>query len=210
MPTSKQLAANRRNAKKSTGPRTPEGKAAASRNALKTGIDAKAETMLPFEDPAKLEALTGEYYDRFTPNTPEERCLVDDLISDEWQLRRFRAIEGQLLTHHYDDAFTQRDVQLSLGQSYEYACKDLDRLQRRINATRKAYLATLKALRELQAVRPDDDFPAEELPEKRPPAVAQPDPAESLPPAIGFVPQSSPTAPALLTADEPVLRGVSY
>src|SRR5690242_8124156 len=103
MPTTKQLEANRRNAKKSTGPRTPEGKAAASRNALKTGIDAKAETMLPFEDPAKLEALTSEYYDRFHPATPEQRCLVDDLISDEWQLRRFRAIEGQLLTHHYDD-----------------------------------------------------------------------------------------------------------
>jgi hypothetical protein len=189
MPTTKQLEANRRNAKKSTGPRTPEGKAAASRNALKTGIDAKAETMLPFEDPAKLEALTSEYYDRFHPATPEQRCLVDDLISDEWQLRRFRAIEGQLLTHHYDDAFNQRDVQFSLGQSYEYAGKDLDRLQRRINATRKAYLVTLKALRELQAAQPDEDLPAEQL--------AEPELPQLLPPAIGFVPQP----PTLLTDD---------
>jgi hypothetical protein len=193
MPTPKQLAANRRNAKKSTGPRTPEGKAAASRNALKTGIDAKAETMLPFEDPAKLEALTSDYYHRFHPATPEQRCLVDDLISDEWQLRRFRAIEGQLLTHHYDDAFTQRDVQFSLGQSYEYACKDLDRLQRRINATRKAYLVTLKALRELQATQPDDNLPAEEHPQTELP--------EPLPPAIGFVPQPPPPGPELLTND---------
>ena len=210
MPTPKQLAANRRNAKKSTGPRTPEGKATARLNALKSGIDAQAETMLPFEEPAKLEALACDYYDRFHPTTPEQRCLVDDLISDEWQLRRFRAIEGQLLTHHYDDAYEPRDVQLSLGQSYEWACKYLDRLQRRINATRKAYLATLKALRELQAAHPDADLPAEELPEKRPPAIAQPELAKSLPPAIGFVPQCSPTTPALLTVDEPVLRGVSY
>src|SRR4051794_31061869 len=116
MPTPKQFAANRRNAQKSTGPRTPEGKAAASRNALKTGIDAQAETMLPFEDPAKLEALTRDYYDRFHPGTPEQRCLVDVLISGEWQLRRFRAIEGQILTHHYEDAFTPRGVEFSLGQ----------------------------------------------------------------------------------------------
>jgi hypothetical protein len=188
MPTPKQLAANRRNAKKSTGPRTPEGKAAASRNALKTGIDAKAETMLPFEDPAKLEALTSDYYHRFHPATPEQRCLVDDLISDEWQLRRFRAIEGQLLTHHYDDAFTQRDVQFSLGQSYEYVCKDLDRLQRRINATRKAYLVTLKALRELQTAPLEEELPAQGLPEP----VAQTEPAQPIPPAIGFVPQPCP------------------
>ena len=181
MPTPKQLAANRRNAQKSTGPRTPEGKANTRLNALKSGIDAQAETMLPFEDPAKLEALACDYYDRFHPTTPEERCLVDDLISDEWQLRRFRAIEGQLLTHHYDDAYEPRDVQLSLGQSYEWACKYLDRLQRRINATRKAYLVTLKALRELQAAQPDHDLPAEEHPQTELP--------QPLPPAIGFVPQ---------------------
>src|SRR5947199_2147428 len=164
MPTIKQIEAQRRKPKKSTGPRTPECKANTRGNALKSGIDAQAETMLPFEDPAKLEALTRDYYDRFTPATPEQRCLVDDLISDEWQLRRFRAIEGQILTRRYDDAFTPRGVQFSLGQSYEYACKNLDRLQRRINATRKAYLVTLKALRELQAAHPDADLPAEERP----------------------------------------------
>src|SRR3954463_4338910 len=98
MSTVKQLEANRRNAKKSTGPRTPEGKANTRGNALKSGIDAKAETMLPFEDPAKLEALTRQSYARFPPPPPEQPCLVDDLISDEWQLRRFRAIEGQILT----------------------------------------------------------------------------------------------------------------
>ena len=160
MPTTKQLEANRRNAKKSTGPRTPNGKAAVRRNALKTGIDAQAETMLPFEDPAKLEALTAEYYDRFNPATPEERCLVDDLISAEWLLRRFRAIEGQLLTHEYEDHYRQWEAKYSLAQTYQSYCSVLDRLQRRINATRKSYLATLKALRELQAALADEDLPS--------------------------------------------------
>ena len=199
MPTPKQLAANRRNAQKSTGPRTPEGKAAAGRNALKSGIDAQAETMLPFEDPAKLEALTSEYYDRFTPATPEERCLVDDLISNEWQLRRFRAIEGQLLTHHYEDSCNPRGVQLSLGESYEWAGTYLDRLQRRINATRKAYLATLKALRELQAADAQGDAPAEQRPEPIP----QPEAPEPVTSAIGFVPQPPLTGPELPTQQRP-------
>ena len=38
----KQLAANRRNAQKSTGPKTPEGRAVSKMNALKHGILSKA------------------------------------------------------------------------------------------------------------------------------------------------------------------------
>ena len=45
----KQLEANRKNALKSTGPRTPEGKAAISRNALKHGIFARDKKNAPVE-----------------------------------------------------------------------------------------------------------------------------------------------------------------
>ncbi|MFI5381076.1 MAG: hypothetical protein ACHRHE_17400, partial [Tepidisphaerales bacterium] len=43
-------AANRRNALKSTGPRTPEGKAKSALNALKHGLTAQSP-LLPTEDP---------------------------------------------------------------------------------------------------------------------------------------------------------------
>ena len=64
----------------STGPRSAEGKAVSRLNALKTGIYSKGEVVLPTENPDDLETLTSEYYDRFAPNDPEQRCLVDSLI----------------------------------------------------------------------------------------------------------------------------------
>jgi hypothetical protein len=57
MATLTQIEANRRNAQHSTGPRTAEGKAASSMNALKTGIDAQS-SVIPGEDAAALVALT--------------------------------------------------------------------------------------------------------------------------------------------------------
>ena len=48
MATEKQIEANRRNAAKSTGPRSPEGKARSSMNALKSGVDAEAEIIPGF------------------------------------------------------------------------------------------------------------------------------------------------------------------
>ena len=58
MATSKQNQANRQNAQRSTGPRSAEGKAASRFNALKTGIDAKAQ-VIPGEDPDQLEDLVA-------------------------------------------------------------------------------------------------------------------------------------------------------
>ena len=57
MATEKQIQANRNNAKKSTGPRTEQGKAASSQNALKHGLLAR-DAVLPGEDPAELTDTT--------------------------------------------------------------------------------------------------------------------------------------------------------
>jgi len=69
MASIRQIEANRLNAKKSTGPRTTEGKSRSRMNALKSGIDAQAET-IPTEDPAALQALAAEYLERFYPTPP--------------------------------------------------------------------------------------------------------------------------------------------
>ena len=53
MPTQAQIRANRENAKKSTGPRTPEGKANSSKNALKHGLLAE-DAVIPRRGPRQV------------------------------------------------------------------------------------------------------------------------------------------------------------
>src|SRR5215471_18502314 len=95
MPTQKQIDANRRNAAKSTGPRSPQGKAISAMNALRSGVYAQSE-IIAGENPAELQTLTAEYIQRFHPTTPEQRRYVDTLIRDDWRLRRLARAEAQL------------------------------------------------------------------------------------------------------------------
>ena len=178
MATDKQIEANRRNARKSTGPRTLEGKALVRLNAIKTGIYAQAEVFTPSEDPNDLAALAAEYHERFSPTTPEQCFLVDTLVSDDFLLRRFRRIEGELLTE------AARDITgdfYTLGEAYGMKCDTLDRLQRRINATRKSYLKSLEALNKLRA-----------NPESVPESKAESMENQTVTPGIGFVPSAAP------------------
>jgi hypothetical protein len=77
----KQLEANRRNARKSTGPSSPRGRAISSQNARKYDL-------LPFENPAVPAQLTAQYYGHFIPANKNERRLVDILAHSE-RVRRY-------------------------------------------------------------------------------------------------------------------------
>src|SRR5215472_18117559 len=112
MSTLKQIEANRRNGQSSTGPRTEAGKAASSANALKSGIYSNRE-VLPDEDPAELEALKQEYHHHFNPATPDERDLVDDLVSYSWLKRRFRRMEALMIAVDADTVRFQSKVSLT-------------------------------------------------------------------------------------------------
>jgi len=59
MPTEKQIAANRLNAQKSTGPKTDAGKLTTRLNSLKHGLAAQL-TVLPFESQAEYDALEND------------------------------------------------------------------------------------------------------------------------------------------------------
>src|ERR1700694_5318302 len=147
MPTKAQRDANRRNAKKSTGPTSATGKAASSLNALKSGIFAKSE-VLPSEDRAALDLLVTEYHDRWHPTTPEQRFYTDELVTCEWTLRRLRTADAQLWEFEHGECY-RPDDDLPLGQAFSRAARDFTHLQRRIDATRRAYARALGALQQL-------------------------------------------------------------
>src|SRR5580704_1894873 len=95
MPTAKQIVASRANGQKSHGPTTSEGKAKSRFNALKHGIHAESQIMFD-ETTEDLAELTAELHEQYSAADATERFLVDTLISNEWRLRRLRAIEAAL------------------------------------------------------------------------------------------------------------------
>ena len=93
MTSDKQIDANRRNALKSTGPKTPEGKAAVRLNALKYGLLSK-ETLLPGEDEEDLRELDERLRGELQPVGELENLLVDRIVSAHWRLGRLVRVEA--------------------------------------------------------------------------------------------------------------------
>ncbi len=107
MATANQVAANRRNAAKSTGPRTEHGRARSSRNALKHGLTAEQVVMLG-EDPAAFEALRDDLYAHYEPTDPVAEHLVEQVAACIWRLRRVPKIEAAIFEYRYFDRQADR------------------------------------------------------------------------------------------------------
>ena len=96
MSSSRQIEANRRNARLSTGPVTAEGKQRSRRNAIRHGLT--AETVIPaLEDADDYTAFEMAITADFDATSAVERELVLRLASLLWRLRRATAIESGLL-----------------------------------------------------------------------------------------------------------------
>jgi hypothetical protein len=201
MATLKQIEANRRNSKLSTGPLSPEGKAAIRMNALKTGIDAQSH-IITGEDPEALERLTAQYYERFQPQGPEEVALIDEAISSDWLLRRLRKTEAQLWDRSTSQTAADNRKWGRKAEAYPLAAafrdqqKVFERLQRRISAAERSLRASLETLSRLrkQSLKVGQAIlsPANQT---------SPSPSNQNPlPEIGFVPEIPPVA-SPLTAD---------
>ena len=85
--TEERAAINRNNARKSTGPKTAEGKARASKNALKHGLRAEAFALSPDES-EELKTLTDEWVDYYQPETPGLRATLDRCVLAVVQQKR--------------------------------------------------------------------------------------------------------------------------
>jgi hypothetical protein len=175
------LAANRRNAVRSTGPRTAAGKKRSARNALKHGLCAREwfpekiaplinSPVLPGECAATFETIKEELCDEFHPRTASERWIINTIADQMWRLMRANVIERHLLddgaarlarrrrrsTYHAngEDTVTAAQVMASLFAGESSAMMLLTRYQRALNSTVLRLFVRLQALRK----RPNEDL----------------------------------------------------
>jgi len=97
MATPSQIAANRRNAAGSTGPRTKEGRAVASRNSLKHGLTAAQVVLIFGETEDDFARFHEGMREAFSPADAIEEQLVERVVLCAWRLRRaYRAEAGTM------------------------------------------------------------------------------------------------------------------
>jgi len=86
---------NRQNAKHSTGPKSPEGKAAVRFNALTYGLRTRV-TILERENPADYSQLWDELEADWQPRNRTERCYLETMVTSQWLLRRVAESERRV------------------------------------------------------------------------------------------------------------------
>jgi hypothetical protein len=108
MATEAQITANQHNASLSTGPKTPEGKAAAARNSTKHGLSG-AFTVLRHEDQDEFDILVACLRDEFQPANEHEVFLVEQMAQSRWRLSRARRLETAMFDQMLMGDLTQDD-----------------------------------------------------------------------------------------------------
>jgi hypothetical protein len=158
---------------RSTGPRTPEGKATSSRNSLKHGLST-GTLLIPGEDPAAFASLREALHQEHQPANTTEQLLVDDLAQSHWLRQRAIRLQNECFTA--DGGVDEKRLSLFLryGTTHE-----------------RAFHKALAALLRLQKERRKSAPPAVEFVSKNRPATPQfvSQTAASLPAKLEFVSQ---------------------
>lgn len=148
--SAKKLAANRRNARSSTGPKTPEGKAASAQNSTTHGLTG-AFRCLPHEDPAVFVQLLETYRSEFKPASEHQRFLVGELAHSRCRLDRVRRFEAVALEQMLANEWDETNPDTEIVKAISYRCTNiLDLLQRYTTTAERAYY---RAHRELMQSR---------------------------------------------------------
>ncbi len=149
--TDRKLVANRRNALRSTGPRTAEGKRRASQNARTHGLLAK-ELVVDGEDAAALDALAGSIRDALLPEGELEAALVDRIVAALWRLRRCGRVETAIFAQDLE-WLPETSRELDLGLPFIRASDAFSKLSRYETAIERTLYRALHELERLQEKR---------------------------------------------------------
>jgi hypothetical protein len=121
MSTEKQRDANRRNAQLSAGPRSDEGKARSSRNALKHGICVSDLALKQDEvSHQEIQTLIDSYFDHHQPQTLEERDALEELATCKVRLNIIRRVENGALNLSRREVFADHTFSDPAGNTHQF------------------------------------------------------------------------------------------
>jgi hypothetical protein len=209
----------RLNGSKSQGPKTPEGKARSSKNALRHGLTGDF-IIFEHESADDFDRLEEAYIDRYCPADLIELELVQTLATTRWRLRRIANLEANLFQNELalsadqiESDFETINDEARLAVAFKNLAQEgpsLALLIRYESSLNRVYDRTLKQLEQLQN-RPQPNEPTDPLtpdpPSTSEPLVSRPEnpgPIDPLP-ACGARTRACRTpADASSVADEPL------
>src|ERR1022692_1011428 len=157
MATDKQIKANQRNAKKSTGPRTSAGKARCAQNGARHSQLAKS-VLLRSECPKRFTTFVATFYSEHGPTTATEYALVDTMASARWRIIRLTNLEAATVDTEYPTDLPaspsgETDIPALVAMAYCRALADsrsLGHMNRAEARLQRQFDSALKSLHELR------------------------------------------------------------
>jgi hypothetical protein len=176
MPTSeKQIEANRKNARKSTGPKTEEGKIRSSMNGFKSHITGLS-TIMADEDSAAQREFVAEYMAAWAPQGAIERQLARTLALDNWRLNRIKTVEENIFAYDLvmpKKIFTHERIEAenALGHAWTYMqrSREFDRISLYESRLNRIIAKNTELLEKRHGFAPVDLQPAPEPAPETPP-----------------------------------------
>ena len=150
--------------KKSTGPKTPEGKAAVSMNALRHGLRART-VVLPGENREEFNQLCDDLEVEWRPQSRTEQFYVEQMAVSQWKLTRMEVGEAAI----FEDAAASTTKIPLLDRLWQAEC----RLERSY-ARAQRELERLQASRRQPDPEPEEPAQAAEAPAAASPAASEP------------------------------------
>jgi hypothetical protein len=170
MPSVKQIAANKRNAQKSTGPRTDAGKNISRMNAIQHGLAGHAMLRTPEQD-----AIYKTYSDRLMPDLSPANAVEQDfaerIIFDSWRVHRASAIEHNLYAlaeAAFDTGNAGQDDALNDAHTFQVNDRTINLLSLYQQRLQRGIHRDLDMLRKMQKDRRAGEQPAAKQPASAP------------------------------------------
>ncbi|MGH9581594.1 MAG: hypothetical protein ACRD4O_01505, partial [Bryobacteraceae bacterium] len=141
----------------STGPKSPDGKAKSSLNAVKTGLTGRT-VLLPGDDAPAYERHVQEFMKELQPVGSREYFLAQSLADNAWRIERIPALEMAIFAlgqtqfasqfEHEDPALRPALIEVHTFMVYEKQLRNLQLQEARLQRQRAKDTAELRQLQQ--------------------------------------------------------------